>query len=138
MKAQRTKRAPVYDKPGAVSFTVRASNGKSGVYLIYPKGGRKPIYIGRSGVNLYKTITRHFQSWADKTQARVTYPQGAGYQIRIVYTSPQRAEKLERALILTKRPKDNPNKLEMFEATESEKKAATWLDKAPESEDLPF
>ena len=73
------------------------------------------MYIGYSAGSLYKTVSRHFQSWNDRTQIRVTYPQSEAYKIRIVYTrTGSQAAELERALILKYRPTDNPNKLENY------------------------
>ena len=92
-----------------IAFT----QNKSGVYIIYPAGSQKAVYIGYSGNNLYKTILRHFQSWDDPRQIRVTYPK-QGYNIRIVFCTPLQAERLERALIVKHKPKDNPYKYELY------------------------
>jgi len=45
---------------------------RTGVYIIKEKGSAKLLYIGYSGYNLYKTVTRHFQRWKDNTQVRTT------------------------------------------------------------------
>jgi hypothetical protein len=98
-----------------ISFT----ENKSGVYLIYPIGSQKAVYIGMSGSNLYKTILRHFQSWNDRQQIRVTYAK-QGYNIRIVLCTPQQAERLERALIVKHNPIDNPNKYLLYTTTKQD------------------
>lgn len=92
--------------------TVRGSRNVPGVYLIYK--GDKLCYIGHSGYNVYKTLMRHFQSWDDPTQERVTYKPSFDFKVRIVRTTPARAKRLERALIIKHRPEDNPNKLELY------------------------
>lgn len=98
---------------------IRFADNKSGIYLIYPAGSQKAVYIGMSQTNLYKTILRHFQSWADPRQIRVTYPK-KGYNIRIVFCSPAQAERLERALIVKHKPIDNPNKYLLYTATKQD------------------
>jgi len=100
---------------------LRETIEKSGVYLIHKKGDVKPVYVGMSGNNLYKTILRHFQSWEDK-QTRVTYPK-QGYLVRVVTCTPLQAAKLERALIVKHKPKDNPNKYDNYMLDLSDKKA---------------
>ncbi len=93
------------DNKTNLAFTI----GKSGVYLIYKKGSTKPVYIGQSGSDIYKTITRHFQSWEDSTQIRITYPK-FGYMVRVVFCTKLQALKLEKALIIKHKPQDNPSK----------------------------
>jgi excinuclease UvrABC nuclease subunit len=100
---------------------LRETIEKIGVYLIHKKGDVKPVYIGMSGSNLYKTILRHFQSWEDK-QTRVVYPK-QGYLVRVVTCTPLQAAKLERALIVRHKPKDNPNKYENYTLDLTDKKA---------------
>ena len=102
-----------YLKNGKVAEHISKAKNKSGVYFIKPTGKSKPVYVGHSRSDLYKTILRHFQSWNDKTQIRIVYPK-YGYVVRVVLTSPKRAENLERAYIIKHKPKDNPNKLELF------------------------
>jgi len=98
---------------------IRFTDGKSGVYLIYPAGSQKAVYIGMSQTNLYKTILRHFQSWEDSKQIRTTYPK-QGYSVRIVICTPQQAERLERALIVKHKPSDNPNKYDLYTLTKTD------------------
>lgn len=85
---------------------------KPGVYMIYKN--RNLVYIGYSSNNLYRTITRHFQKWTGKYGHRVTYVNQLAsndFKIRICVTTPARAAKLESALILKHKPKDNTEKL---------------------------
>lgn len=127
-------------KPGkrpGVSSHIRAVQGKAGVYIIQKKGGRKPLYIGHSTTNLYVTILRHFQSWDDKRQVRVTYPK-QGYNVRVIVTTPKRAIALERALIIKHRPKDNPNKLSLFEVDDLSRYEVESLNGYQEGEVIPF
>ena len=91
--------------------------GKSGVYFIFKKGEKKPIYIGKSEGNLYKTILRHFQVWndgyatrtGDKVRDRTVYEK-KGYLVRVIETTARRAVSLEKSLIVRYKPKDNPIK----------------------------
>lgn len=114
----KNKKITVYESPGVTNL--KPFQNKSGVYLIYFKDETQPIYIGESGYNLYKTITRHFQSWTDG-QTRVTYPQTSNYKVRIVTCSPSQAKKLERALIVKHNPRDNPNKYENYILNQADK-----------------
>ena len=92
---------------------LKASGNQKGVYIL--KKNNEIIYIGYSGSNIYKTLTRHFQSWDDKTQTRITYSKNQNIKARIVYTSTAtQAAKLEKALILKYKPTDNPNKYEQY------------------------
>ena len=84
--------------------------GKSGVYLIRKAGTDKILYRGFSTSDLYKTLYRHFQSWEDDNQVRVTYPK-SGYQIRIILCTPKQAKNLEEALRYKYLPKENPQDL---------------------------
>ena len=66
-------------------------------------------YVGYSAANCYKSFYRHFQSWNDKTQQRVTYnPTNENIKARLIYTNTaNQAAKLEKALIIKYRPTDN-------------------------------
>jgi len=93
---------PTYGKP-----LMAWAKDKSGVYFIKENG--RLVYIGHSGYNLYKTITRHFQQW-DNRQQRVTYtPGAANYQVKAILTSPTEAPILEDQLIKKFNPRDNSN-----------------------------
>ena len=74
-----------------------------------------------STTDLYTTCLRHFQNWEDTKQIRVTYPK-QGYKIRVVLCTKLQAVKLERALIVKYKPKDNPNKYLNYTLEMSDKK----------------
>jgi excinuclease UvrABC nuclease subunit len=78
------------------------------VYLIYKNN--KLVYVGMSQSDVYKTMYRHFQSWEDPFQIRVTYTKRMNCACRVVLCTAAQALNLEKALILKYRPKDNPNK----------------------------
>ena len=133
-----SKRQPVRIRQNKFNPALIGLKGRSGVYAIYSKGSAKARYIGHSKSNLYKTITRHFQSWSDPRQARVSYQDtGGDYLFRAVTTTPARAEKLERALIIKQRPIDNPNKLELYTLQDLTKAEAKYLSEVEEG-DMPF
>lgn len=92
---------------------LKPTANQKGVYIL--KKGNEIKYIGYSGSNLYKTLTRHFQSWQDRTQIRITYSKSENIKARIIYTpTATQAAKLEKALILKYKPSDNPNKYEQY------------------------
>lgn len=138
---------PPYRSNGRTTFP--ESRRRKGVYLI--KVNDQLRYVGHSGYDLYKTMYRHFQSWQDPRQVRVSY-QGhlknpaLRVTVRLVYTNTARqAAALERALILRYRPKDNPDKLELFQPTRAESEhMAEMLDRYENQpaqsiyDDLPF
>ena len=113
------KSAPVtaYDNNGRPRFKER---GRPGCYIITKNG--KTLYVGHSKRDIYKTLYRHFQSWNDRTQVRVTYnPNDTAIKVRIIYTNtPAQAATLERALIIKREPRDNPQKLLNYTTTERE------------------
>lgn len=95
-------------RDGGTKFNLGFTKGKSGVYIIKENG--KIVYIGYSYSNLYKTITRHFQNWNHRYQRVVTYANlvhSNRYTIRVVFTSPNKAKKLEEALTTKYQPRDN-------------------------------
>lgn len=103
-----------YQKPGKTN--ARHTTGKSGVYLIRNKAG-DIVYIGYSSSDLYKTMYRHFQSWTDRRQIRVTYSPKGGFQVRVILCTPKQAAALERVLIAKIQPRDNPRPVPMFDLT---------------------
>ena len=123
---KKEKKISVYSSDGKTN--IAHLQNKSGVYLIY--NGSQLRYIGMSGSNLYKTITRHFQSWTDH-QERVTYPQSTNYKVRIVTCTPAQAAKLERALIVKHKPVDNPNKYEQYILKLDDKNIIEQYEEAP-------
>lgn len=100
MKA--TERFYPYIKKGKTNL--RGFKGKTGIYIIYERG--KMVYIGHSTTDLYKTISRHFQSWIDFRQVRAVYPQSKQIKVRILLTAPQKAIRLEKKLIAKYQPRD--------------------------------
>lgn len=86
---------------------------RPGTYLIYRSG--RLVYVGFSSYNVYKTLYRHFQSWQDPRQVRVTYDKNdPNIKVRVIYTTAARARKLEKAIIIKYQPKDNPDKYENY------------------------
>jgi len=114
---------PPYKKEGQTTFG-KSINGKSGTYII--KKNNKIVYIGYSKSNLYKTIYRHFQSWIDPTQRRVTYQdqlKNNNFLVRVILCTPLQAQRLERYLILKYLPQDNELKIDLFTQEKKEQKA---------------
>jgi excinuclease UvrABC nuclease subunit len=109
---KKTRFKPVYNLAGRVN--IPETKDRSGVYLIKEKN--KIVYVGNSASNVYKTAIRHFQSWNDPTQERVTYASQPreNYTIRFVSCTPKQAEALERRLILRHQPRDNYMKYENY------------------------
>lgn len=130
---KRYRKVTIYPEKGKTN--IGFCREKSGCYLIYK--GDKLRYIGMSGTDLYKTITRHFQSWNDRTQVRTTYPQDSSYKISIVLCSPSQAGRLERYLIVRMQPVDNPDKLRNYTLNLDEQKAGQEMAETY-VEDIPF
>lgn len=105
------KRVPAYKKNGKTNL-LHLKN-KSGVYHIYDRD--KLVYVGHSGYNLYKTITRHFQSWKNDNQRRVTYHNFPleRFTVKVWLTKPNDAQVLEETHILKYRPRDNEMKIKV-------------------------
>lgn len=104
----------------------------AGVYMIYKDG--KLRYVGFSSKDIYKTMYRHFQSWKDSRQIRVTYNSDL-VKVRIIYCrTKEQADRLEKALILKYHPIDNPLQYYEYEPDAKEKKV---LEKYFDSEEKP-
>lgn len=132
----KTPFKPVYIDSKPNKQLIKASIKKPGVYLIKVNGQLR--YIGYSATNVYKTLTRHFQSWDDPRQTRVTYPKNKNITARIVYTNTgAQAAKLERALILKYQPEDNPNKYAQYQITYKDEDFINDY-QTTETEDVPF
>lgn len=148
---KRTKLLPPYKEDGSTSFPAR---NVPGVYLIYKeKPGllsteRELRYVGYSAKDVYKAMYRHFQVWNDRQVdngergERITYRIKAGIKVRVIYCrTAKQATELERALIIKHRPKDNPDKLELYELTEHGEelvklpREAEWM---PTDDEAPF
>lgn len=95
--------------------------GKTGIYII--RENKKIVYIGYSSRNLYKTMYRHFQSWNHKQQEVVTYANKLSrhrYTVRVVTCEKAAAIKLERALIIKHKPRDNDVKYNSYTMKKSD------------------
>lgn len=82
---------------------------QAGVYFIRSKRTNNIVYIGYSASSLYKTIYRHFQKWNDPQQERNTY-NPKNYEVRVIFTRPALAAKIEKVLIQRIQPRDNGQK----------------------------
>ncbi|MEN9609562.1 MAG: hypothetical protein RLZZ628_376 [Bacteroidota bacterium] len=74
------------------------AQNKAGVYIICENG--IPVYVGKSESNLYKTISRHFQTWNDTNQPqRIVYdPAQHDYTVQITICNPIDVRDLEAEL----------------------------------------
>jgi len=139
---KKTKLKPPYTDEKKTTFKARK---KSGCYLIYKNNVLR--YVGYSGADVYKAMYRHFQSWNDKRQIRITYYNLKDIKVRVIYTNtPQQASKLEKALIIKLKPTDNPSQYWLnYDIDKSEEKIYTNYIETKASdimtfkgEDLPF
>lgn len=117
---------------------------QAGVYFIREKKGKKLVYIGFSKSALYKTVYRYFQKWKDISrtiQTRFTYPK-KGYEVKIIFTTPDRAELLEKYLIMQYQPKDNSLKYDDYTTVKTDKEASKLIDETDtytgSEKDFPF
>lgn len=85
---------------------LKKKGSQAGTYLIKKSGSNKILYVGYSETQLYKTIYRHFQAWNDQAQERTTYDK-EGYSVKIFFTTPAKAAKLEQYFIKKYEPQDN-------------------------------
>jgi len=94
-------------KAGKPFFKTRK---RPGVYIIYKND--VPAYVGYSSNDVYLRMYRHFQSWEDRRQIRVTYVKNdEQIKVRVIYcNTAQQAKRLEYGLILKLQPTDNPRK----------------------------
>jgi predicted GIY-YIG superfamily endonuclease len=105
MIKEKYKNIKPYNEKGKPTFKKR---NVKGVYIIRNK--KDILYIGYSGTDLYKTMYRHFQKWNDKSQIRIEYKNTNNLKIDIILTSTKlQASRLEKALIIKYKPKDNPD-----------------------------
>ena len=133
---QKSKFRKPYKEDGKANFP--EIKNKSGVYIIKYQG--KIVYVGHSQYDLYKTMYRHFQSWNHKYQKVISYPvnQRKYFSVRVILCTGAQALRLEKALVIRYKPKDNDLKYEQY--------TLDWRDKKIESEyfsenvddDLPF
>ena len=90
-----------YSQTGRNAKTNLKDNTRAirGVYFVKNKRSGNIVYVGSSLSQLYKTIYRHFQSWTDSRQKRVTYPK-SGYLIKIILTGSSKITLLEQYYII--------------------------------------
>ena len=140
---KRTRLHRPYKEDGSTSFPAR---NVPGCYLIYQVGTwGDPVlrYVGYSRTDVYKALYRHFQQWNDRQAdrgeraERITYKVRSNVRVRVIYcNTAAQAGELERALILRYRPKDNPDKLELYELTDAGRSMASEAMEAPFVEDM--
>lgn len=109
---------------------LRALDGKSGAYAIRTRGliFTTVVYVGEShSGNLYKTLTRHFQSWRrgkkwwvgqfapEQTDPGHTYDRGQ-CEVRVQTCTSSRAVALQNKWIRELKPRDNHTGIELEEA----------------------
>jgi excinuclease UvrABC nuclease subunit len=136
---KKFRKTQIYKAPGQTN--VSSTQERSGVYIIYYGTDKKPVYIGMSQTNLYKTILRHFQEWNDKAQERKVYPQDPEYKVSIIFTTARQAPILEKALILRHKPEDNRYKWEQLSIDNlyrDERKVLNTFDLTPTELKVPF
>lgn len=126
-----------YKPNGKTNFP--ETKARSGVYLI--KENNKIVYIGFSAGSLYKTMYRHFQRWSKPDQYRVSYRNRItrnNYTVRIVFCSAKQAEKLEKALIIKYKPRDNEMKYENYTLTFADNSAFKTYEETATLNTCPF
>lgn len=102
---------PPYIKKGKQWRTTLRYITKStcGVYIIRSKQTKDILYVGYSGQKggqLEKTLYRHFQSWEDKKQRRVTFASKTAYEVMLIlHPNCQMNWQLEQYYIQTLKPK---------------------------------
>lgn len=132
-KIQSAHLVPMYSKKPtrqeSGKTNVAGVKGRAGIYFIVEetinengrKTGEEIVYVGMSSYDLYKTVTRHFQTWNDRDQVnRISYKSRIvrkthNYQIAAIVTSPTTAKLVEKELILMYAPRDNKQKLAFYE-----------------------
>lgn len=90
-----TKFFAPFNEKNKPSLKILNKKFSSGVYYIKERASNRIVYIGLSQSNLYRTIYRHFYYW----QQRNWYSKD-NYLIKIIFTTPAQAIKLEKFLIL--------------------------------------
>jgi excinuclease UvrABC nuclease subunit len=84
-----------------------------GVYIIFKKNTM--VYCGYSKTNLYKTLYRHFQEWKTSSQVRTIYKNLNDITVRVIYCKDgNQASRLEKAIIIKYKPRDNTNKYNQY------------------------
>lgn len=112
---------------------------RTGVYIV--KENNKIVYVGMSRTNLYKTLYRHFQQWNHSLQEVVTYANKLKrhrYTVRVILCTPLQAEKLERALIIKYKPRDNWMKYQGYQLRTSDNNLVEQYEEMEVINDCPF
>lgn len=134
---KKFKYLPPYKASGKTNFP--ETQKKSGAYLIKENG--KIVYVGMSGVNLYKTLYRHFQIWNHRHQPVVTYVHKLHrhkYTVRVILCTPKQAARLEKALILKYKPRDCREKYQLYKPDAYDKKVIQTYEAEPVINSCPF
>ena len=96
--------------------------------------GKEIVYVGYSSQNLYKTLTRHFQSWLDTSQVRAVYKSDdPAITVRVIKTTAAKADVLETLLILKHQPKDCTVKYKRYIAKSKDREIIEEYESAPET-----
>lgn len=133
---KKFKFLPPYKKEGKTTFP--ATRGRSGVYLI--KEAAQLVYIGMSSTNLYRTLYRHFETW-NADQEVTSYKKRLTkykYTVRIVLCSPAQAVRLERALIIKYKPRDNHERYKNYKKTPADVKVVHEFSTQVPLNEMPF
>jgi excinuclease UvrABC nuclease subunit len=134
---KKFKFLPPYKSTGRTNFP--KTKARSGVYLI--KENSKLVYIGMSKSNLYKTLYRHFEVWRHSTQEVTTYRSNLkknDYTVRVVFCTAAQAVKLERALIIKHKPRDNDNKYAQYTLKLDDRNLVDKMNAIPVESEPPF
>ena len=128
---------PPYQKKGKTTYPETLN--KSGVYMI--KENNVLVYVGMSGINLYRTLYRHFQAWHHKQQEVITYQSRLNtnkYTVRVILCTQAQAVRLERYLILKNKPRDNDMKYQDYKLNVWDQSVYESYEKTPVTEEVPF
>lgn len=134
---------PPYKPNGRTNFP--ETQKKAGVYLIKENG--KLVYVGYSSNDLYKTLYRHFQVWTEQMyrggprEPRLTYIKKMKrnhYTVRVILCSQPQAARLEKALIIKYKPRDNSIKYENYTIDHQDVKVEKEYFNTDVSLDCPF
>ena len=94
---------------GRYAAWLRRLRGKSGVYVVRESWSGTVLYVGESHTgHLYKTITRHFQSWSGATAG--TYYHRDDVVVAVLELAANKARRKQDELIKRLSPRDNTYK----------------------------
>ena len=105
---QLNYRSPVGSEPGTFAQWLRDLRNLSGAYVIRSAETKDVFYVGESHTGrLYRTITRHFQSWDDTgDREHFTYSRHH-VEVAVRLTPPNSAIGAQDNLIQRLKPRDN-------------------------------